>query len=72
MSIILLSQICSFFTSWWLGFRRAKLSRLKYVLGENEAVKLLIMFVANRNAKASKIIEDLHLNEHKDEIDRGA
>lgn len=35
-------------------------------------MKLLIMFVASRNAKPLKLLEDLHLNEHKDEIDRGA
>lgn len=49
-----------------------KLSRFEAVSGENGAIKLLIMFVASRNAKPLKLSEDLHLNEHKDEIDRGA
>lgn len=30
------------------------------------------MFVASRNAKPLKLLEDLHLNEHKDGTDRGA
>ena len=49
-----------------------KLSRFEAVSGENGAIKQLIMFAASRNAKPLKLSEDLHLNEHKDEIDRGA
>lgn len=61
-----------FFLASWFGFRRVKCSRFKAVSGGNRAIKLLIMFVASRNAKPLKLSEDLHLNEHKDEIDRGA
>lgn len=71
MSISLRSQI-RFFLASWFGFRIVKQSRFKAISGENGTVKLLIMFVASKNAKPLKLLEDLHLNEHKDGIDRGA
>ena len=71
MSINLRSQI-RFFLASWFGCRREKWGRFRAISGENRAIKLLIMFVASRNAKPLKLLEDLYLNEHKDGIDRGA
>lgn len=60
-----------FFLVFWFGFRRVKCSRFKVVFGGNRVIKLLIMFVVSRNVKFLKLLEDLYLNEYKDEIDRG-